>query len=105
MANFKRDAWAQWIILLGPLVFGGLYWAALRLSKYGVGFHVSLAIVLGVGFIFFLVAKLSLIRHGKLFTIGSSEMTTAHRRLYRLGYAMMMLAGFLALVSMLPMKL
>jgi tellurite resistance protein TehA-like permease len=42
-----------------------------------------------LGFAFFFVAKLSLIRSGRLVTFGSRLMRPGYRALYRLGYALM----------------
>jgi len=42
-----------------------------------------------LGFALFLVAKLSLIRSGRVITFGSRLMRPGYRVLYRLGYALM----------------
>ena len=46
-------------------------------------------VLYALGFALFLVAKLSLIRSGRLVTFGSRLMRPGYRALYRVGYALM----------------
>ncbi len=94
MPNFKRDAWMQWMLLLGPIALGLVGSAPFVLMKDGsAGPMVGLALMVS-GFLLFLIAKLSLICRGKLVTFGSREMTPVNRWMYRLGYLLMLLGAF-----------
>src|SRR5260370_19699957 len=50
-----------------------------------------------LGFALFLVAKLSLIRSGRVITFGSRLMRPGYRVLYRLGYALLAAGGLFTL--------
>lgn len=70
-------------------------------------FAVAAVLLCASGFILFSIAKFSLFKAGKYFTFGSSEMTPRHRVCYRVGYLLMIIAGFIALtlllISRMPM--
>ena len=57
------------------------------------------------GGVSFLIAKVSVIRRGILVSFGSKRMSRGHRRLYRLGYALMIAALLLhAVVAILAVS-
>src|SRR2546428_2345032 len=58
-----------------------------------------------LGFALFLVAKLSLIRSGRVITFGSRLMRPGYRVLYRLGYALMAAGALFTLGLLLADKL
>jgi hypothetical protein len=63
-------------------------------AKLALGFYV-------IGLILFLIAKLSVLRSGRLMTFGSRLMRPGHKILYRAGYVLMVIGvlfaiGFLA---------
>jgi hypothetical protein len=77
------------LILAGPIAFGPPRTAAVVL--FGL---------LGGGLSLFLIAKLSVVRQGSLFSFGSRQMSTSMRRCYRLGYALCALGAALSLTTL-----
>jgi hypothetical protein len=59
-----------------------------------------------VGFAFFLRAKVSVYQHGFWFSFGSGRMTAGMRRLYRIGYCLMVPAALVTfLLSVLVLRM
>lgn len=92
----KGELVFNYVIVLMPLVLGlvlagfiGLYY-----TMPGPTFW-SMVVFFILGFALFLKAKLSIIRQGRLFTFGPSQMTKSNRIAYFLGYGVMFLGLFL----------
>ena len=99
---WRREAIANWVILLGPAVLGilGAYISVFALHNPSGFIAATGGLILtlyGIGFALFLKAKLSLIRQGISFSFGSARMSPRFRRMYQAGYCMMGLAILLSL--------
>jgi hypothetical protein len=64
-------------------------------------FRVLALVLCGLGLSLFVTAKLSVIRQGILVSFGSRQMSTRHRRMYRVGYALMVTGWFLGIGAVL----
>ena len=84
-------------VLVSAIVGVLLVGAAIRLGRGEVRHPESLWIV-AVGFILFLIAKLSVIRRGKWISFGSRPMTNAMGNTYRTGY-WLMIVGILIMFA------
>ena len=58
----------------------------------------AILVFYGVGLSFFLAAKYSVIKIGKAISFGSKEMSPGNRKLYRIGYALMVLGSLIAIL-------
>ena len=74
-----------------PLVALGL----LPIFLFGIAYPLSLLLI-AVGFIIFLKAKISVIKTGKIISFGPGEMCSIDKRFYFFGYSMMILGFLLA---------
>lgn len=61
-------------------------------------FAIATIILSVCGFILFSIAKFSMFKQKRWLTFGSSHMTPRNRLFYRLGYALMICAGFIAVL-------
>ena len=92
----KGELIFNYALVLMPLVLGlasagfiGLYYTMPGPTFWGM------VVFFILGFALFLKAKLSIIRQGRLFTFGPSQMTKSNRIAYFLGYGVMFLGLFL----------
>jgi len=96
--NSKHGFW-NLVIFLGPILFG---FTLSGVAVFGASHPELLGLVTfclaGLGFAFFLSAKLSRIIQGHLVSFGSRGMSEENRRHYRLGYVLMGVSGALAVV-------
>ena len=98
---FKKASIATVLITLLPIAIG-LVMAMLlptAIIHTKVFAHVTLWLYI-IGFILFLIAKLSVIKNEKWFSVGSSHMAKGFRICYRFGYVLMV-AGFIATLLLL----
>src|SRR2546428_4248855 len=99
----QAHALINFFILSWPLLIGlPLAIAAGTAAVNPVG---SARIALGaylLGFILFLVAKISVFRTGRFVTFGSRLMRRPYRALYRTGYALMAVRPLLSIPPLLP---
>ena len=94
----QAHALVNLFIVVGPLALGlamGLAISNARLHPFGTA-TLTLALY-GIGFALFVVAKVSVIRRGYVISFGSRLMSLRFRRLYRLGYGLMIVAVLLTL--------
>src|SRR5438876_410182 len=94
----QAHALVNLFIVVGPLALGlamGLAISNARLHPFGTA-TLTLALY-GIGFALFVVAKVSVIRRGYVISFGSRLMSLMFRRLYRLGYGLMIVAVLLTL--------
>jgi len=96
----QREAFLNFAILVLPFA------VALLLGAFAAGASDSPGVVgwftlalYAVGLSLFLVAKVSLVRRGVRFSVGSARMTPWHRRAYRAGY-LLMAVGVVATVAL-----
>ena len=78
---------ASLFILLAPVL--GMIGVLVILNAARNPAVTTFLVLYALGFALFLVAKLSLIRSGRVITFGSRFMRPGYRVLYRLGYALM----------------
>ena len=86
------------IFNLAFLLLPALLLGLLPVITLGIAYPVPLVLVV-IGFVLFLTAKLSVIRAGKRFTFGPKQMDSSHRRLYFGGYALMVAGCALAVAQ------
>jgi len=88
---------ASLFILMAPALGMIGIWVILNAARNPVATTAAALIVYVLGFALFLVAKLSLIRSGRLITFGSRLIRPPYRALYRLGYALMAVGALFTL--------
>ena len=100
----KRHALASLILISWPLIVG-LSLIALKgvAGAYPITVPAVVLVLTCVGLGLVVTAKVSMIRRGKLISFGTREMTPLNRRLYRLGYALMIGSWALAGVALAAM--
>ena len=88
----RSDALANVALMYGPIVFGFVLvtWITIA-SETPVLFRVVALGLCGIGFCLFLIAKISVMKLGTRVSFGSPKMSTHHRRMYRAGYALMII--------------
>jgi hypothetical protein len=86
------------LILLLPFLGALLLILAISIAGHPVGGARIAVALYASGFALFLVAKISMIRSGRLVTLGSRLMRPRYRALYRIGYVLMV-AGLIFTVA------
>tara|TARA_B110001454_G_scaffold219057_1_gene249568 strand:+ start:7039 stop:7329 length:291 start_codon:yes stop_codon:yes gene_type:complete len=76
-------------IFYGPLICGALL---------SLNFRVQLALIFIVGFVLFFRAKISILKKGNWVSFGAREMTPEMKKLYYLGYLIMISATAVSLL-------
>ena len=81
------------IILIGPMLIAIVMALIIpNVLHYPKFFILSSWSLYGIGLLCFIIAKLSVIKKGKLITFGSSQMSSLHKKLYKMGYLLMIIA-------------
>ena len=95
----QPDGIAILVLLLGPAAAGLVMAMSMPMAHAApAGLGETISTLYGFGFVLFTVAKSSALHRGMPDTFGSGPMSSGHRQLYRLGYAMMATALLLTLV-------
>jgi hypothetical protein len=84
-------------VLVSLVVVAVSVGAAIRLGRGDVR-HPELLWIVALGFILFLVAKLSVVLRGKWISFGSGPMTEAMGNMYRIGY-WLLIVGILFMLA------
>jgi len=97
---FKESAIVTAFVTLLPIVIGILMAILLpNAIEYTKSFAYASCVLYGVGFLLFLIAKLSVIKGGKWTSFGSTQMSHRFRQCYRCGYVFMV-AGFVSTLAL-----
>ena len=98
-------AMMNFTILIGPVLIAIVMAYIIPPVLFYPKFFILLSWSLyGIGLLCFIIAKLSVIKKGKLITFGSFQMSSLHKKLYKTGYLLMIIA-FLFTLALINIRL